>query len=79
MTNLVIIPLQSAHSMYNTSSVSGAGDTLTWQVVAVETTPGHGVSIGGVVRAEGELGVGGPLVAVLAPKHNAGQTEWNNY
>ena len=41
----------------------------------METTPGHGVSIGGVVRAEGELGVGGPLVAVLAPKHNAGQTE----
>ena len=45
----------------------------------METTPGHGVSIGGVVRAEGELGVGGPLVAVLTSQHGAGQTEENNY
>ena len=45
----------------------------------METTAGHRVSIGGVVSAEGELGVGGALVAVLAPQHGAGQTERNNY
>ena len=46
-------------------------------MVAVETTAGHGVSVGAVVRAEGELGVGRPLVAVLPSQHRAAQTETN--
>ena len=46
----------------------------------METTSSHRVGIGAVVRAEGELSVGGPLVAVLASQHRGGhtQTEGNN-
>ena len=43
----------------------------------METTARHGVSVGGVVRTEGELGVGRPLVAVLTSQHGAAQTEPN--
>ena len=47
-------------------------------MVAVETTAGHGISVGAVVRAEGELSVGRPLVAHLTSQHGAAQTEANN-
>ena len=40
----------------------------------METTSGHRVSIGAVVRAEGELSVGGTLVAVLTSQHRGGET-----
>ena len=43
----------------------------------METAARHGVSISGVVGAEGELGVGGALVAVAATQYGAAQTEGN--
>ena len=43
----------------------------------METTARHGVRVGAVVRAEGELGVGRPLVPVLTSQYWTGQTEPN--
>ena len=43
----------------------------------METASGHRVSVDRVVRGDGELGVEGPLVAVLTGKHGAAQAEKN--